>query len=214
MTIHHDKLAYGKLASMREDIGEDGLSEMLGALNGEEFLDVVDENGVPTGETVGRAEAHAAGVRHRTAHVWLFRKKGGEVFLLLQKRAARKDYPGCYDISAAGHLAAGEGPLECALRETEEELGVRAEEKDLIYCGRRVFCYRGEKDGRPFIDDQVSEVYLLSCDREEADFSVDPEEAECVRWFSFGAVEEGVKNNSFRHCIYADELEMLRRQLF
>ena len=34
-----------------------------------EILDVVDETGTPTGETVERAEAHREGVRHRTSHV-------------------------------------------------------------------------------------------------------------------------------------------------
>ena len=32
MTIHHDKLAYGKLASMQEDMSEDKLLKMLKAL--------------------------------------------------------------------------------------------------------------------------------------------------------------------------------------
>ena len=32
-----------------------------------EILDVVDETGAPTGETVERTEAHREGVRHRTA---------------------------------------------------------------------------------------------------------------------------------------------------
>lgn len=36
MTIHHDKLAYGKLASSREDLSEDKLAEMLKKLNEEE----------------------------------------------------------------------------------------------------------------------------------------------------------------------------------
>lgn len=33
MTIHHDKFAYGKLASDREDIPEERIAEMLKALN-------------------------------------------------------------------------------------------------------------------------------------------------------------------------------------
>lgn len=32
MTIHHDKLAYGKLASTKEDISETRLEEMLAEL--------------------------------------------------------------------------------------------------------------------------------------------------------------------------------------
>ncbi len=36
MTIHHDKLAYGKLASMREDVSEDNILKMLENLSMEE----------------------------------------------------------------------------------------------------------------------------------------------------------------------------------
>lgn len=36
MTIHHDKLAYGKLASSREDLSEERIAEMLKKLNEEE----------------------------------------------------------------------------------------------------------------------------------------------------------------------------------
>src|SRR5699024_11690013 len=64
------------------------------------------------------------------------RKNGCD--LLLQKRSLRKDSnPGCYDISSAGHVAAGDAYLPAALRELEEELGIRAEEKDLHLAGMR-----------------------------------------------------------------------------
>ena len=32
-----------------------------------EMLDIVDENGVPTGQSVPRTTAHAEGLRHRTS---------------------------------------------------------------------------------------------------------------------------------------------------
>lgn len=35
MTIHHDKLAYGKLASMQESVSKSRIDEMLKALNAE-----------------------------------------------------------------------------------------------------------------------------------------------------------------------------------
>ena len=73
-----------------------------------EFLDLVDENGNPTGEREDRAIIHATGLRHRTAHLWLMRERCGQVEILLQKRSADKDsYPNCYDISSAGHIPAG-----------------------------------------------------------------------------------------------------------
>ena len=42
-----------------------------------EIFDVVDENGIPTGETIERIEAHRKGTRHRTAHVWILRENAG-----------------------------------------------------------------------------------------------------------------------------------------
>lgn len=214
MTIHHDKTVYGKLASQREDIDERGIEDMLCVLNAEEVFDVVDANGVPTGETVGREEAHAKGIRHRTAHVWLWRKKDGRAEILLQKRAENRDYPGCYDISAAGHLHAGESALACALRELEEELGVIADADDLCFCGRRTFCFRGKgKDGRPFIDNQVSDVYLFRSERDAADFLLDPSETERVIWVEFEDCRQKVSDNAFLHCIYPEELEILEKFL-
>ena len=45
----------------------------------EEQLDVVDEKGNPTGKVVSRRKAHECGIRHRTSHVWLIRKKDGKL---------------------------------------------------------------------------------------------------------------------------------------
>ena len=90
-----------------------------------ELFDVVDGQGRPTGATVSREQAHREGVRHRTAHVWILRKKDGKTQILLQKRSENKDsHPGCYDISSAGHIPAGQEFVPSALRELKEELGV------------------------------------------------------------------------------------------
>lgn len=40
-----------------------------------EFFDIVDEKGIPTGETIERTQAHKKGVRHRTAHIWIIREQ-------------------------------------------------------------------------------------------------------------------------------------------
>jgi isopentenyldiphosphate isomerase len=59
---------------------------------------------------------------HRSVHVLLTRSSGE---LILQRRALdRAVAPGLLDSSAAGHVAAGESYLDCAHRETAEELGV------------------------------------------------------------------------------------------
>ena len=176
-----------------------------------EWLDVVDAQGRPTGERVSREQAHREGVRHRTAHVWILRKKDGETQILLQKRSDDKDsHPGCYDISSAGHIPAGQAFLPSALRELKEELGVEAAPEQLIYCGQRRFHFESEFHGRPFIDNQVSNVYALWLDREAQDFTLQAEEVSEVRWFAFEDAVRAVAENRIPHCIYPGELELVR----
>ena len=83
-----------------------------------ELFDVIDSKGNPTGQIVSREKAHAEGIPHRTAHIWIIREKEGRVQILLQKRSQNKDsFPGKFDTSSAGHIQAGDEPLESALRE-------------------------------------------------------------------------------------------------
>lgn len=179
-----------------------------------EWLDIVDEKGQPTGEVVDREYAHQNGIRHRTAHLWLLRKKNDSIQILLQKRSANKDsHPNCYDISSAGHIPAGVGYTESALRELKEELGVEAEENALIFCGDREVVWDDQFHGKPFHDRQISRVFLLWLDLPEDQFTVQTEEVESVRWMDFDQCCEGVEKDLFEHCISMEELRMLRKAL-
>lgn len=176
-----------------------------------ELFDIVDAQGRPTGQTVSREEAHRLGIRHRTAHVWILRKKDGITQVLLQKRSDGKDsHPGCYDISSAGHIPAGQDFVPSALRELQEELGVTAAPEQLILCGQRRFRFEAEFHGRPFRDNQVSNVYALWLDREPEDFTLQTEEVSEVRWFGFEEAVRAVEEHRIPHCIYPEELELVR----
>ena len=177
-----------------------------------ELLDIVDEQGNPTGQTVERKKAHRNGIRHRSSHVWLFRRREGRVEILLQKRSCKKDsFPGCYDISSAGHIPAGTDYIVSALRELREELGVEAEASELQYCGKRFIYYEEEFYGEPFIDNQVSNIYILWRDCEAEGFILQEEEVDEVKWFDFQECVEMVRQNRIPHCIMMEELEMLEK---
>ena len=176
-----------------------------------EIFDVVDEYGEPTGETVDRETAHLEGVRHRTAHLWLLRKKGGKTEILLQKRAQTKSFPGCYDISSAGHIPAGDEYRESAIHELREELGVTAEESDLIYCGDRQIIWDAVFYGKPYHDRQFTKVFMLWMDADEDQFTLQEEEVDSVMWIDLDKCIEGVKENSFINCIDLGELRMVQK---
>lgn len=128
-----------------------------------EIFDIVDEKGIPIGETIERTQAHEKGVRHRTAHIWIVREQDGKAQLLLQKRSAEKDsFPGRFDTSSAGHIQAGDEPEESAIRELHEELGIRAAKEDLTFAGCFDIQYEKEFYGKMFRDNEVAFVYMYT----------------------------------------------------
>lgn len=180
-----------------------------------EYLDVVDENGIPTGQIVERGLAHAEGIRHRTSHVWLVRKKNNGIEILLQKRCDTKDsFPGCYDISSAGHIPAGVDFAPSAVRELKEELGIEATEDELICCGDRNVIWDEEFNGKPFLDRQVSRVFILWCDKEATDFCLQEEEVSAVLWMNLDEVIQAVEDNTIPNCIYPLELQMVKQTIY
>ena len=50
-----------------------------------EIFDITDDNGVPTGKTISRNEAHEKGIPHRTAHIWIARKPAGVVHATMNR---------------------------------------------------------------------------------------------------------------------------------
>jgi len=156
-----------------------------------ELFDIVDEHGMPTGQTVERSEAHAKGIRHRTAHIWVVREQEGKIQLLLQKRAQGKDsFPGCWDTSSAGHIDAGDEPLPSAIRELREELGIRALETDLKFIGNFVIQYEKIFYGRPFRDNEITFVYVYEQPVDVNDLVLQTEEVEDAAWFDISNVQK------------------------
>ena len=177
-----------------------------------EYIDIVDENGEPTGDVIDRETAHSKGIRHRTAHVWLLRNNNDKVQILLQKRCQTKSsYPGCYDISSAGHIPSGVDYIQSALRELNEELGIIASPEELIYCGDRKIVSDKVFFGREFHDRQVSKVFIMWKDIDESGFSLQKEEVDEVRWFDLDECIRAVNSNTLMHCIVPEELLMVQR---
>lgn len=175
-----------------------------------ELLDIVNEKGNMIGKTVEREIAHKQGILHRTSHVWVMRKISGKTQVLLQIRSANKDsYPGCYDISSAGHIPAGDEFLESALRELEEELGIIANREELIYCGQRRFEFREWFHGQEFWDNQISNVYALWRNVEAAELTIQKAEIEAVQWMDLDQCFAMVKGRTASNCIWIEELEMI-----
>lgn len=179
-----------------------------------EIFDIVDENGIPTGETVQRTVAHDKGIRHRTAHIWIVRNTDNGCEVLLQQRSYNKDsFPGRYDTSSAGHIRAGDEPLDSALRELGEELGIKAEPAALTYIGKFPIQYEREFFGKPFRDCEVAFVYLYTEPVDINALTLQADEVESVKWFAIDEVYKACVNHSPEFCVPVDGLNLVRRYM-
>ncbi|MCH2209282.1 MAG: NUDIX domain-containing protein [Lentisphaerales bacterium] len=139
-----------------------------------ELLDVFDEQENHIG-VFPRSQVHAEGLWHKTAQVWLINEFGE---LLLQLRSPEKDcFPNRWDISSAGHIPAGMKPLDSAIRELKEELGVSKKANELKFLFKHVQPYIGESH----IDREIAFVYLVEVPKSQ-EFILQETEVSAVRW--------------------------------
>ena len=179
-----------------------------------EYFDVVDEAGHPTGAIVSREEAHRRGGPHRTAHVWIVRKNAQGYDILLQKRSEEKDsFPGMYDTSSAGHIPAGDEPLDSALRELSEELGLVASSDQLHYAGTFRSRYEKQFYGSIFRDNEFTTVYVYDKPVDIRKLTLQRGEVEEVRWFNLKEVYAEIQRSRERICVPKNGLEVLIRYL-
>ena len=135
----------------------------------EEIFDVVNERDEVI-DRRPRGEVHRLGLLHRAVHVLVFDSRGR---LFLQKRSLTKDrQPGVWDSSASGHVDAGEDYDACAVRELNEELGLR-----ISPAPQRLF----KIDACPDTDQEFVWVYRCLA---EGPFALNREEIERGDWFA------------------------------
>jgi len=171
-----------------------------------ELIDVLTSDGAPTGVRKSKADVHRDGDWHRAAHVWIVTPDGR---LLLQRRSRRKEnYPALWDVSAAGHLSAGETAVDAAIREVAEELGLRITPEELEpVATTREQCVL---NGGTYLDNEIHDIFLVRRDVKLEELTLQPEEVEdaiIVDIHQFTTIDDLVPHGEE----YAVIIERLRR---
>lgn len=152
----------------------------------EELLDVVDQYGEPTGQTLDKETIHRLGIPHRDVHVWI---TNGQDFLQQQRNLDKSIMPGAWDISVGGHVGTGESYLSAAMRETSEELGVDFAPQRFVRIGRIAtqLQFPGWRQNHNIIGDNF---VVVEPDLEISDLRLQTEEVMGARWYSIDQLEQ------------------------
>lgn len=155
-----------------------------------EYIDVLDENGVKTGEILTRKEVHKRGLWHRAIVIAII-NENNEV--LLQQRSMNKEKnAGLWDISVAGHISAGQDAISAAAREINEEVAIGIKAKVSITDFRYMFSYRtSQKFADDFIENQFYDFFILrKNDLSEKDITLQKSEVQASKFVSLQELEQ------------------------
>lgn len=159
-----------------------------------EFLDVVNEND----EIIGKAskkEVYEKQLLHRIVHVFVFNDKGE---MALQLQSIHKTFcPRHWGTTAGGHVRTGEIYEEAALRELEEESGVRL---------KIDFAYKDLYN----VSDDFRKILVTFKGIFNGPFDTNPDEVERVEFFTLDKIQEMIDNGEKFH----PELLFLLRKHF
>ena len=138
-----------------------------------EYLTIFNEHQQPIG-TAPRSEVHKHGFWHETFHCWFVSEQDNKRYVYVQRRSReKKDYPGLFDITAAGHLLSTE-TVKDGVREVAEETGIDVAFEDLVSLGIIPYSIQNPD----MIDNELAHVFLYYTNLEWQDFRVQVEEVE------------------------------------
>lgn len=154
-----------------------------------EYFDVLDERGQYTGKIETRGECHEKGLFHKAVALFIINSRNQ---VLLQKRSSSKRaWPNCWDISAGGHVLAGEFGFEAVIRECEEELGLLIQEKDPLFIGAVTSCTTTPHD----IHNHYNEFYIVRKDLEVDSLKLQTSEVSDVCWFERADIVQKIQQH-------------------
>jgi len=157
----------------------------------DEWIDIINDN-LSFVKACLKSKTHKYGWLHATVHIWFYTNNGQ---ILLQKRSETKiAFPNLWDISVAGHISSGESKISAAIREIQEEIGLKITEDKLEYIGTFRETHR---HGHYFTDNEVHFVYLAKLDIELDQLKIQQEELSALKLIPLNVYQKDLKKPNY-----------------
>lgn len=168
----------------------------------DEFIDIVTIEGLKTGKSALKSEIHDKGHYHNTAHIWLY-NKNGEI-LLSQRAASKLICPLLWDVSAAGHVDAGETIERAAIREIREEIGLEISKSKLHKIGVTT-SFQSYDNG--IIDNEFHHTFISELSFKIGELILNDSEVESVKLVSVFEFQNLINNIGLNNHFIASNKE-------
>lgn len=185
----------GRAARVPGPAGEEGRPVREKCEGPVEMVVLLDEAGHAIG-TAPKSEVHHAGTPlHLAFSLFLFDREGRT---LLQRRSfAKRTWPGVWSNSCCGHPGPGEELAAAARRRLADELGLAAEEVEVVLPD---FRYRAEQDG--MVENEICPVLA---GRARGEPRPDPSEVAEIAWHPWEEVLSVARESPERLSPWASE---------
>jgi isopentenyl-diphosphate delta-isomerase len=141
----------------------------------EEQLDILDEQGNPTGKTASRAIVHTTGLWHRVVLIYFYRKGPKGIEILVHLRAKTKDlHPNKWDTRFGGHVKAGDTLDDAVAKELKEEVGISVIHENLSEG------HQGKHSAFP--NNEFNTSYFYNFTEDERSLKFEDNEVQQVKW--------------------------------
>lgn len=149
-----------------------------------EVISVVDDEDNVIGKAI-RKDVHLNGLLHRESYIYLINSKKQ---VLLHKRA---DFQ-LWDHSSSGHFPSEQNYQEAALREFEEELGIKLDQNDI----KKIAKERLNHASHGKINNRFVTVFLVKKDIPLNVFNIDKGEIAEIKYFNKKELNELLSNTT------------------
>lgn len=148
-----------------------------------EFWDVYTVDREKTGRTWQRGSRLLEGEYHLVIHVCIFNEKGE---MLIQQRQPFKDgWANMWDITVGGSATVGDTSQQAAMRELEEEIGLKL---DLSQT-------------RPHLtinfDEGFDDIYLVEAEVDLNELTLQESEVQAVKWADEATILQMIRQHEF-----------------
>ena len=162
-----------------------------------ELLKIYNDHNEATDELVDRDIVHTKGLWHHEILVIVINEKNE---ILLQKRSwKRKYYPGKWAL-CAGHVVGKEKEYKTAIRELDEEMGLKVEKKDLEFIGIH-------KKNDP-TNKKFSYIYLVRTNKKIEEYVLQKEELSDVKYVPLNKLIRLTKANDKSLAFHGDKFHI------